>query len=557
MSIDGAVAAEVAGHPASTPRHPRARPRAAHGRLLGARHGRQPLRAVRAVRARRHASHAGALLQRQRARGDGHRRRVAHRQPGRADRRRDRRSARAAHAAADVRRRRRAGRASPRPCWRAAGCACACRRSTRSGTPPPSPRRGSRPGRDEAPPQRSARTPHRAGAVAARRRARRELRQRPRGDPLAGGGRRSRDRRRPPLGGARLPLAARAPRALARSEGRGRLRRVPGRARRALLLGARRRVPDARRAARRRRAQRRSPGRLPAARAAAGTCSSRCSASATSTPSPRAPASACRSPSRPTREDEARVAAAALSYPAVVKPGDPIPFKRRFGRPVIVCDTPDELIEAWRSAADCEPLLQEVIPGDDSTLWTVGSYTDSSGTALGRLLRPQARADAARLRHLPRGRGALARRRRRAGAHAAAGAAASTASRRRSSGSIPATALQADGGQPAPLAVARPGAGLRRRSPAHRLPRRARPLADPGAAAARSTTAAAGSWRPRTCAPRGRRAPRCAARCARSAREPVEGTFDLRDPLPAIVQASGLVTAPIARVLHRRRRSKP
>ena len=108
-------------------------------------------------------------------------------------------------------------------------------------------------------------------------------------------------------------------------------------------------------------------------------------------------------------EAEARVAAAALSYPAVVKPGDPIPFKRRFGRPVIVCETPDELLEAWRSAADCEPLLQEVIPGDDATLWTVGSYTDASGTRARRVLRPQARADAARLRHLPRGRGALAR----------------------------------------------------------------------------------------------------------------------------------------------------
>ena len=34
---------------------------------------------------------------------------------------------------------------------------------------------------------------------------------------------------------------------------------------------------------------------------------------------------------------------------------------------------------------------------------------------------------------------------------------------------------------------------------------------------------------------------------------PVEGTFDLRDPLPAIVQASGLVTAPVLRALRRRR----
>ena len=33
----------------------------------------------------------------------------------------------------------------------------------------------------------------------------------------------------------------------------------------------------------------------------------------------------------------------------------------------------------------------------------------------------------------------------------------------------------------------------------------------------------------------------------------VEGTFAVRDPLPAIVQVSGLVTAPIARRLRRRR----
>ena len=34
----------------------------------------------------------------------------------------------------------------------------------------------------------------------------------------------------------------------------------------------------------------------------------------------------------------------------------------------------------------------------------------------------------------------------------------------------------------------------------------------------------------------------------------VEGTFDIRDPLPALVQASGLVTAPLARALRRGRK---
>jgi hypothetical protein len=35
-------------------------------------------------------------------------------------------------------------------------------------------------------------------------------------------------------------------------------------------------------------------------------------------------------------------------------------------------------------------------------------------------------------------------------------------------------------------------------------------------------------------------------------RHPVEATFDIRDPLPAIVQAGGLVTAPLARALRHR-----
>jgi D-aspartate ligase len=79
----------------------------------------------------------------------------------------------------------------------------------------------------------------------------------------------------------------------------------------------------------------------------------------------------------------AEAAAAQLRYPAVVKPSDPIEFKRRFGRPVIVCETPGDLLAAWESAAGSDPMLQEVIPGDDESLWTVGSYLDAGGRALG------------------------------------------------------------------------------------------------------------------------------------------------------------------------------
>ena len=85
----------------------------------------------------------------------------------------------------------------------------------------------------------------------------------------------------------------------------------------------------------------------------------------------------------PADRAEAERVAGELRYPAIVKPSDPLPFKRRFGRPVLVCDGPDALLAAFDAAAGSEPMLQEVVPGDDSSLWTVGTYTDADGHALG------------------------------------------------------------------------------------------------------------------------------------------------------------------------------
>ncbi len=85
----------------------------------------------------------------------------------------------------------------------------------------------------------------------------------------------------------------------------------------------------------------------------------------------------------PADRAEAERVAGELRYPAIVKPSDPLPFKRRFGRPALVCDGPDELLAAFDAAAGSEPMLQEVVPGDDSSLWTVGTYTDANGHALG------------------------------------------------------------------------------------------------------------------------------------------------------------------------------
>ncbi len=85
----------------------------------------------------------------------------------------------------------------------------------------------------------------------------------------------------------------------------------------------------------------------------------------------------------PADRAEAERVAGELRYPAIVKPSDPIPFKRRFGRPALVCDDAAALLEAFDAAEGSEPMLQEVVPGDDSTLWTVGTYTDANGRPLG------------------------------------------------------------------------------------------------------------------------------------------------------------------------------
>jgi predicted ATP-grasp superfamily ATP-dependent carboligase len=250
-------------------------------------------------------------------------------------------------------------------------------------------------------------------------------------------------------------------------------------------------------------------------------------------------------------EDEARAAAAALSYPAVVKPGDPIPFKRRFGRPVLLCQTPEELLGAWRSAADCEPLLQEVIPGDDATLWTVGSYTDASGTALGLFC-------GRKLVQMPRGFGTCrvgeARWRDDIVEQALALLAALGYQ------GIAQTEFRLDPrDERFKLMEVNPrlwqwhglaracGVDLPRIAYLDVLGRPQRPVrSGPQHDGRRWVVAAAHLRASRQEGTSLRRALREIGPGA------VEGTFDVRDPLPAIVQASGLVTAPIARRLHRR-----
>jgi D-aspartate ligase len=249
-------------------------------------------------------------------------------------------------------------------------------------------------------------------------------------------------------------------------------------------------------------------------------------------------------------EEDARAAARVLTYPAVVKPGDPVPFKRRFGRPVIVCRTPTELVDAWREASDCEPLLQEVVPGDDATLWTVGSYTDATGSALGIFC-------GRKLVQMPRGFGTCrvgeARWRddvveealtllRALGYHGIAQTEFRLDPR---DGRFKLMEVNPRLWQWHGLARAC-GVDLPRIAYLDVLGRSQRPVRSGAQHDGRRWVVAAAHLR--ASRQEGTSLRRALSEMGSGA---VEGTFDLRDPLPAIVQAGGLVTAPIARRMRR------
>jgi predicted ATP-grasp superfamily ATP-dependent carboligase len=82
--------------------------------------------------------------------------------------------------------------------------------------------------------------------------------------------------------------------------------------------------------------------------------------------------------------DEADVVAAAreLRFPVILKPRYAPAFRRRFRAQVLEAADAEELRRAWELAAPYGPQISEVIPGDDSRLWTLGSYRDAAGRPL-------------------------------------------------------------------------------------------------------------------------------------------------------------------------------
>jgi predicted ATP-grasp superfamily ATP-dependent carboligase len=71
------------------------------------------------------------------------------------------------------------------------------------------------------------------------------------------------------------------------------------------------------------------------------------------------------------------------TFPVVVKPDRSVEFKRRYRRQAFRCETQAELDDALAKTEEFGPIVQELVPGGDDTLYTVGSYLDADGRALG------------------------------------------------------------------------------------------------------------------------------------------------------------------------------
>ena len=85
----------------------------------------------------------------------------------------------------------------------------------------------------------------------------------------------------------------------------------------------------------------------------------------------------------PRSAAEARAAAEELGYPVLVKPSDPVGFKRLYNRQAFRCQSGAEVETAYAQAEPFEPMVQEYIPGGDEELYTLGSYLTAEGEALG------------------------------------------------------------------------------------------------------------------------------------------------------------------------------
>src|SRR5256885_14651500 len=72
----------------------------------------------------------------------------------------------------------------------------------------------------------------------------------------------------------------------------------------------------------------------------------------------------------PRTAPEARAAAEELGLPVLVKPEHPVGFKLRFRRQAFRCGSLDEVEDAYTRAEEFAPMVQELVPRGDATLYT-------------------------------------------------------------------------------------------------------------------------------------------------------------------------------------------
>jgi predicted ATP-grasp superfamily ATP-dependent carboligase len=72
-----------------------------------------------------------------------------------------------------------------------------------------------------------------------------------------------------------------------------------------------------------------------------------------------------------------------IGFPAIFKPVESLAFKVRFRRHVLEIGSREELLRTYDAVRDCGTLmLQDIVPGGDEELYTLGSYLDAQSRPL-------------------------------------------------------------------------------------------------------------------------------------------------------------------------------
>ena len=82
-------------------------------------------------------------------------------------------------------------------------------------------------------------------------------------------------------------------------------------------------------------------------------------------------------------DDDLERGAEEIGFPAIFKPVESLAFKVRFRRHVLEIGSRDELLRVYDAVRDCGTLmLQDIVPGGDEELYTLGSYLDAQSRPL-------------------------------------------------------------------------------------------------------------------------------------------------------------------------------